>query len=617
MNEVPGPESTGSQPPSKTFRSAFQDLFPGLIQDGVLDVRRLSDLLDVDVAGLKDGKERFGLMWAGRQKAIEALQAPSYAALIPDMPNSVNWENAENVFIDGDNLEVLKLMQNAYNDQAKLIYIDPPYNTGSDFVYNDDFSDPKQHYLEVTGQVDAAGNRLVANTEVTGRKHSNWLTMMYPRIALARNLLTQDGSIFVSIGEDELVNLRKLMDEIFGESNFVAQISLITGANQAGDGVLVQKNLEYVLIYARDINYVTLNRIDEVQATDRSLADAPTSLDTRPDMGYTVYWKQETGELIAIQDLDKTRIHLNKEDEVYTTRTDLVEQGYIPIRPGTRNGRLHRWRWGIDTFEERKSEIFVKTINGKNGLYFRQSGHTPPKNYWNFTTGTQDLKALFNGQSPFDYPKGVKLLKYIVRLATDEDSLVIDFFGGSGTTAQAVLEANHEDCGSRRFCLVTLSEQLDESHEGYRMGFRKIPEITLARISKSCEALELENKLRSFKLGPSNFRVSQEAADGELFTSQESTGVAEAGELARAAQVGLSLGQRLDSPFHLESSKYALLGDICVAFEIDNVNGLIDLCREKDLGVLACMEDSFAGKDDVKANLYFACKKANITFKTF
>jgi adenine-specific DNA-methyltransferase len=252
MNEVPGPSSTQTTPPSEANLEAFKSLFPGVIQDGALDAVRLGELLDTPVSGVKEGKERFGLMWAGKKRAVEALQTPSMAALVPDKDASINWDAAENVFIEGDNLEVLKLLQKAYNDQVKLIYIDPPYNTGNDFVYNDDFSDPLQHYLEVTGQVDAEGNRLVANTETSGRKHSNWLTMMHPRLFLARNLLTQDGSIFVSIDDNEVHHLRLVMDEIFGPENFIGQF--VWAAGRKNDAKFVSASHEYIICYARNMS---------------------------------------------------------------------------------------------------------------------------------------------------------------------------------------------------------------------------------------------------------------------------------------------------------------------------------------------------------------------------
>src|SRR4051794_15120309 len=206
-------------------RAAFDELFPGVFADGVLDATRLGELLDSEVSAQTDGRERFGLMWAGKQDAVRSLLTPSRGTLIPELDESIDFDNADHVFVEGDNLEVLKLLQKAYNDRIKLIYIDPPYNTGSnDFIYPDNFGDTTRGYLEYTGQLDKEGNRTSASADMLGRRHSRWLSMMYPRLVLARNLLTQDGAIFVSIDDNEVANLRAIMDEIFGSENFVAQV---------------------------------------------------------------------------------------------------------------------------------------------------------------------------------------------------------------------------------------------------------------------------------------------------------------------------------------------------------------------------------------------------------
>lgn len=202
-------------------REVLRTLLPGVIADGVLDTASLGEQLDIPVTGPIDGRERFGLMWAGKQEAIRSLLTPSRGTLVPDLERSVDFDNAKNVFIEGDNLEVLKLLQKAYNDKIKLIYIDPPYNTGNDFVYNDDFSDGLRGYLEYTGQLDEEGNRISASSEISGRRHSRWLSMMYPRLVLARNLLTQDGVLAVSIDDNEFANLRIMLDEVFGSENFL------------------------------------------------------------------------------------------------------------------------------------------------------------------------------------------------------------------------------------------------------------------------------------------------------------------------------------------------------------------------------------------------------------
>lgn len=614
MEPVPGPESTATKPPAIAARAAFQELFPGVIQDEVLDAARLGEVLGIEVTGLKQGKERFGLMWAGRQKAVEALQAPSHAALVPDKLNSVSWDTAANVFIEGDNLEALKLMQNAYNDRVKLIYIDPPYNTGNDFVYTDDFSDPIQHYLEVTGQIDASGNRLVANTEVSGRKHSNWITMMFPRLSLARNLLSQDGVIVVSIGEDEIVHLRFLMDEIFGPENFVSQISLITGANQASEGVLIQKNLEYLLVYARNLSQVKINRIDPVQETLRSVADSPTGLKDAPNLGYTVYWREQDNSFEIDAEYDREKIETHDEGVVYSDRQDLISRGYVPIRPGKRNGELHRWRWSSETLLARIQELVVKNTSGKLGLYFRQSGFGPAKNYWNFGTGTQELRKLFDGELPFEYPKSTALLEYIIRLTTDRDSLILDFFAGSGTTGHATMLANKHDDGSRKFILVTLDESVAQGSRASELGFSFISEITRERLKRAAVATHSDNGLRVFRVGKSSFAVASQVEADQLLTTQ----TLDPGHSIESAvaQISLLTGEKLDEKV-VDLGDAFVVGHQLILTGKQKLGVAVELATANGCTALIAFEDLFAGADDLRSNLFFACKKANLTFKTF
>ena len=234
-------------------RAAFEELFPGVLADGVLDGARLGQLLDTEVTAPADGRERFGLMWAGKQDAVRSLLTPSHGTLVPELDKSIDFDTAENVFIEGDNLEVLKLLQKANNDRVKLIYIDPPYNTGSnDFIYPDNFADTTRGYLEYTGQLDADGNRVTANADTLGRRHSRWLSMMYPRLVLARNLLTQNGVIFVSIDDNEVANLRAAMDEVFGPENFVATViwqKVYTLKNSARH---FSEDHDFLLVYARN-----------------------------------------------------------------------------------------------------------------------------------------------------------------------------------------------------------------------------------------------------------------------------------------------------------------------------------------------------------------------------
>lgn len=400
----------------------------------------------------------------------------------------MDFDNTENLYIEGDNLEVLKLLQETYLGKIKMIYIDPPYNTGNDFVYNDEFGMRNEEWDEVSGNYDEDGNQIVGklekNTEANGRFHTDWLNMIYPRLKLARDLLTEDGVIFISIDDNEDDNLRKVCDEIFGECNFLAQITIITGANQSGDGVLIQKNVEYCFVYVKSILDAKINRVDKTDEIYRNLNDAPTAFETRLDMGYTIYYNEHTGEMIPRYDYNKNLIYTNDEKLVYSDDVDLIRKGFVPIRPGKRNGKLHRWRWSLDTFLERKSDIKIFKNGDKYTPKFLQSGFNAPKNIWNYTVGTIELKKIFDA-SVFDYSKNVNLLKYISSIGSDKDAIIVDFFSGSATTAHAVMQLNAEDGGHRKFIMVQIPEKCDEKSEAYKAGYKNICEIGKERIRRA------------------------------------------------------------------------------------------------------------------------------------
>lgn len=602
METVPGPESTATSSPSIANLEAFMELFPGVIQDGALDAARLGEALGVDVAGLKDGKERFGLMWAGRQRAIEALQSPSYATLHPDLEKSINFDSASNVFIEGDNLEVLKLMQNAYNDRIKLIYIDPPYNTGSDFVYKDDFSDPLQRYLEVTGQIDGEGNRLKANPEVDGRKHSNWLSMIYPRLVLARNLLTQDGAIFVSIDDNEVSNLRLLLDEIFGPENFVACITWHKTYSTRNDAQEFSKSHEYLLVYKRNIwNRRLLPRAEKSNAmykyddgdgrgayrTDnltaaRSGSDAPRAL-VNPNTGVEYLPPQGAGWRHSDSKLDE----LLAENRIYWGK----------------DGK------GAPQLKRYLSEVQDGTVP-TTIWHYDQVGHTDK--------AAKEVKELIGG-GIFDYPKPTDLIRRVIQLGMGPDDIVLDFFGGSGTTGHAAMLANAEDGGNRKYIVVTLPETTESNPTALAAGYSKVSEITLARLKAAAVKIGASHDIRVFNVAPSNFELPANHLDEGKFEFLESTIASGVDPRNVAAQIGLQLGFPLDGPWLKVANKADcwLLGSALVCTSLNVDSAVLELAKEHGLRTIATLEDAFAGKDDLKANLYFACKKANVTFKTF
>ncbi|CAM1346917.1 site-specific DNA-methyltransferase [Tenacibaculum insulae] len=490
-------------------------LFPNCVTETAegkaIDFDLLKQELNHEV--VEGAKERYRLEWPGKKEAIVTANLPTTKTLRPVREDSVDFDTTENMYIEGDNLEVLKILQESYLGKIKMIYIDPPYNTGKDFVYKDNFTQDSADYKEETDQTDEYGNRLVANPETAGRYHSDWLSMMYPRLKLARNLLTDDGVIFMSIDDNEVHNLRKISDEVFGESNFVAAITIITGANQAGEGVNIQKNTETCLVYCKSYDKLKINRVDKVVSSFRNLNDAPSPLETRKDMGYSVYYNYKTGDFFPVFDYDKESIHKNTLDEVYVDNIDLINKGYIPLRPGVRNGKLHRWRWGFDTFKERKNEIVIEEYKDSFKVGFIQDGYNPPKNYLNYGGGTSEVKSLFNGINYFDYPKSVKYLQYLTSIGTvNNEDVILDFFSGSGTTAQAVLQLNAEDGGNRKFIMAQLPEATDEKSEAYKAGYNNICEIGKERIRRASAKIkedtdaDIDYGFKVFKVASSNMQ---------------------------------------------------------------------------------------------------------------
>jgi len=469
------------------LKNIFPDLFTN---EGKLNIDELKKVIDPQSVS---EIERYEFRWFGKSEAKRNAYTPSNATLVFDEQRSVNPNESENIIIEGENLEALKLLSESYREKIKCIYIDPPYNTGKDFIYSDNYTEDKKPYWEQTG-VTENGLKIDTNTETDGRFHSNWLNMMYSRLLISRTLLREDGVIFISIDDNEVHHLKKLCDEVFGEDNFIAQITIITGANQSGEGVRIQKNTEYCIVYSKINDSDCINRVDKVNETYRNLNDAPTPLETRDEMGYTIYYNESTQEIIPLKDYDKTKIFKNDIKEVYSDNQELINKGFIPIRPGFRNKKLHRWRWGLETFIERKEEIVILKKDNEFNVAFKQEGLNPPKNYLNFGGGTPEIKELFNDDQLFDYPKSFKYIKYLTSIGSGYNDIILDFFGGSGTTGQAVMELNKEDGGNRKYILIQIPEATDEKSEAFKAGYKKISSITIERNKRVVEKLIKERK---------------------------------------------------------------------------------------------------------------------------
>lgn len=465
--------------------------------------------------------EKFGLSWAGKSSAIQSVLIPSTATLRPDEKMSVDFDTTENIFIEGDNLEVLKLLQKAYFEKIKAIYIDPPYNTGSDFVYKDDFKSPVKGYLEQTGQITDEGQRLQTNKETNGRYHSDWLSMMYPRLKLAWNLLRDDGMIFVSIDDHEVHHLRLIMDEVFGEENYINAflwVNNLKGRQISGSGAA--KTYEHVLAYAKKIENVGIFEM----AVEKLKALMPGSY---KGFNYEAE-SDEGGDFVVKNELYNTNSAFNEETRPnlvfnihYNFKTKEVKfsninepanfPGFVKIPPKQNNDgrhKFHAWRWSKDKISNELSDLkFVENGEGAK-IYTKIRAYlsTALKDIiTDITTsnGASDLKELYDGAKYFDYPKPVDLIKIFISQMED-DGIALDFFAGSGTTAHAVMALNAEDKGTRKFVLVQLPEALDKDSEAFKAGFKTIADLAVDRIRRANKKLA-GNGFKVFKLGESNY----------------------------------------------------------------------------------------------------------------
>lgn len=447
-----------------------------------VDFDKLKEIL---TGNLDTNIDKYNFSWNGKKEAIKLSQVPTLATLKSSQNKSKNFNNTNNLYIEGDNLEVLKLLQKSYSGKVKLIYADPPYNTGKDFVYKDNFEDSLENYLKQTDQIDGEGNKYTVNAETNGRYHTDWLNMMYPRLKLARNLLSEDGVIFISISDAEQANLKKVADEIFGEKNLLAQVVW----ERAYSPVNLKKNFseshDYILAYAKNASIVESNGLKRSDdANDRY---------SNPDNDPRGGWKSSD---LSVGPAIEKNIY-----EIVTPsgRKTMPPSGYS-------------WRLSRERFDE-----FV----ADNRIWFGPNGDAVPSikrflsevkqtivpmTIWKYKdvghsqSASQYLKRLFNDKAYFSYPKPVSLIQQIVELYSNPDSIVLDFFSGSATTAEAVMRMNVEDGGKRRFIMVQLPEPLAEKDVAFKDGYKTIPEIAEERIRLAGDKILEENSLLAEKL---------------------------------------------------------------------------------------------------------------------
>lgn len=444
-------------------------------------------------------QERYMLNWVGKKESILAANAPIAKTLRPCREESVNFDTTENLFIEGDNLDALKLLQENYLGKVKMIYIDPPYNTGKDFIYSDNFAENADEFLIRSNQIDEDGNRLIANTESNGRFHSDWLSMMYSRLRLARNLLTDDGVIFISIDDNEHANLKRICDEIFGEKNFVASLPRQTSAQRPSQEKYISITHDYVLIYSHEKNYDFKNVIRrdlsniQIDKNGTFIEGDTSPILASSTQGYSAggdYDVEFNGKIY--QPVDKkgnrrrwlwTEERMKKAIElgiVIETKTTLRVRNYID----------KEFQVGTNLLINKDPNLILTTNDLMNSLFVNQKG----------TSSLEELGL----EVFFDFSKPINLLNILLRLITDERDIILDFFAGSATTAHSVLQLNAEEHGNRRFIMVQLPEKTDEKSEAFKSGFANIADISKERIRRAGAKIQAENSDKQIDIG---FRV--------------------------------------------------------------------------------------------------------------
>ncbi len=575
----------------------------------VVNFKTLRQLLGDNA--VEDADEMYQFTWPGKQEARREAARSTTKTLRPVVEDSVDWDNTQNLYIEGDNLEVLKLLQKSYMGKVKMIYIDPPYNTGNDFVYDDDFAASQDDYDLFAGNIDELGNRYRKNTETNGRFHSDWCSMMYSRLMVARSLLTEDGVIFISIDDNEQKNLKNICDEIYGSTNFLAQVIW----ERAFSPINLMKHFspshDYILVYAKNGENAVCNGIKRSEeANDRY---------SNPDNDPRGVWSSSDISVgPAIQ------------ENVYTITTPSGREVEPPA------GRS--WRLSRKAFRERLQDNRIWFGPDGNGVprikrflsELRKTGVTP-MTIWKHTEvdhsqgATQKLAKLFDGKKYFDYPKPVTLIQRCISLYSNKDSLILDFFSGSATTAHAVMQLNAEDCGNRKYIMVQLPEETPEDSEARKAGYNTIPEIAKERIRRAGKKIKEESPLttqnldtgfRVFRLADSNFEEVKKApaeynqSQLDLFLNNVKSDRTDLDLLFGAM---LSWGVQLSLPMTSEEVDGKMIysvndGDLVACFADDITENIVKAMADKQpLRVL--FRDSCFARDDAKINVFETLKQ--------
>ena len=610
-----------SQTPLDARLQALETLIPEAFSEGRIDFDKLRSALG-DV--VETSPERYGLSWAGKTEAVRAVQIPSKGTLEPFPEASVNFEGSQNMIIEGDNLEALKLLQKSYYGKVKMIYIDPPYNTGNEFIYPDNFREGLEDYLLYTGQRDAEGMRTSTQEDRAGRKHSKWMTMMYPRLFLARNLLREDGVIFISIDDNEVKNLRALMDEVFGEENFIATLIWQKKYAKQSDATWFSTSHDYVLLFARNSESWRPNRLSRNESQLKNYKNLDG--DTRGPWQSVVYTCAKTR--AERPNLYYPITHPRTGEEIYPSETRVWGYEKKLHEKHVKEGRI--W-WGQEQEKDKpRLKVFLNEVGDgvvPDTLWLRtEVGDTQE--------GKRAILELFN-DAVFDTAKPSKLVKRMLEVASEpsKQDIVLDFFAGSGTTAQAVLDLNEEDGGNRRFILVQLPERID------RTDYPTIADITrervrrvIAKLDKADEGkLELTERpdrgFKAFRLTESNFKVwnAEGVTDKAALTQQLTLFADNLREESSDESILYELILKAGFPLTATVERLSLEGG--TVYKVDGGNLVI--CLERQLRPetlraiietapkrVLCLDAGFAGNDQLKTNTVLEMRDAGIEFHT-
>lgn len=622
--------------PQEIKLQELKNIFPEVFAEGKVDWEKLKATLGEDI---NFSNERYVLNWAGKSDAFKVLQSPTTKTLIPAKDESVNFDDTENIFIEGENLEVLKVLQKSYFGKVKMIYIDPPYNTGNDhFIYPDKFSETKKDYEKRVGDKDEEGymtkdGMFKKNSKENGQYHSNWMNMMYPRLFLAKNLLKQDGVIFISIDDNEVHNLRMMMNEVFGEENFVASFLWEKRTNRENRKVVSVRH-DYILCYSKT-QLEGVRAINQLPMSKKALSNYKN-----PDNDERGLWKSDPA---TAQSGHGTN-----------------SQFYDLIAP---NGKVHTlqsgrcWLYTIDVMNEaiKENKIwFGKNGNGvprvKTYLNAKERGLTPETILFANENGTTEsaknkIKELFDGVAVFETPKSVKLIERLIRMGAKE-GIILDFFSGSGTLHHAILEVNAQDGGNRKSISVQMPELCDEKSEAFKAGYKTIADIAKDRIRKAGKRIEkrikeerenkeseipfeeakIETKLdlgfKVLKLEDSNFKQWQQIKNKDAKALEEQMTlfvdpIAENATIENMVyELMLKSGKDLNSKIVHKNGFYTINTDELILLLDKAEKEIIDAIIKAKPKKVVALDKLFKGNDQLKTNTVLQMKDAGIEFKT-